>query len=71
MRRVVVLLALFATPALFAQSSPVYRITHTYTLGGDGRWDYIVPDPPRTGSSSAGRIASWRSTKTPGSFSVR
>ena len=23
-----------------------YRITHTYTLGGDGSWDYIVPDPP-------------------------
>jgi DNA-binding beta-propeller fold protein YncE len=24
-----------------------YRITHTYTLGGDGAWDYVVPDPPR------------------------
>jgi DNA-binding beta-propeller fold protein YncE len=21
-------------------------VTHTYTLGGDGSWDYIVPDPP-------------------------
>jgi YVTN family beta-propeller protein len=21
-------------------------VTHTYTLGGDGAWDYIVPDPP-------------------------
>src|SRR5205809_2389384 len=31
---------------LLAQSSPVYRIAHTYTLGGDGAWDYIVPDPP-------------------------
>jgi len=30
---------------LLAQSSPLYRITHTYTLGGDGGWDYIVPDP--------------------------
>ena len=30
---------------LLAQS-PSYRITHTYTLGGDGAWDYIVPDPP-------------------------
>src|SRR5882757_4900687 len=29
-----------------AQSSPTYRITHTYTLGGDGGWDYVVPDPP-------------------------
>src|SRR4029079_15806218 len=29
-----------------AQSSLPYRVTHTYTLGGDGSWDYIVPDPP-------------------------
>jgi DNA-binding beta-propeller fold protein YncE len=21
-------------------------VTHTYTLGGDGSWDYVVPDPP-------------------------
>src|SRR5438874_77389 len=31
--------------ALFAQS-PTYRVTHTYALGGDGSWDYVVPDPP-------------------------
>ena len=30
----------------FAQSSSPYRFTHTYTLGGDGGWDYVVPDPP-------------------------
>jgi DNA-binding beta-propeller fold protein YncE len=30
----------------FAQSSSVYRVTHTYMLGGDGAWDYVVPDPP-------------------------
>jgi DNA-binding beta-propeller fold protein YncE len=29
-----------------AQSSDSYRITHTYLLGGEGRWDYVVPDPP-------------------------
>lgn len=29
---------------LVAQS-PGYRITHTYALGGDGGWDYIVPEP--------------------------
>jgi len=29
---------------LLAQSS--YKVTHTYTLGGDGGWDYVVPDPP-------------------------
>ena len=23
-----------------------YHITHTYSLGGDGFWDYVVPDPP-------------------------
>jgi hypothetical protein len=32
--------------ALLAQSSSPYRITHTYTPGGDGSWDYIIPDPP-------------------------
>ena len=35
-----------AMMSLLAQSSPSYRVTHTYTLGGDGSWDYIVPDPP-------------------------
>ena len=29
-----------------AQSSSTYRVTHAYTLGGDGGWDYVVPDPP-------------------------
>ena len=29
-----------------AAQSPSYRVTHTYTLGGDGSWDYVVPDPP-------------------------
>jgi DNA-binding beta-propeller fold protein YncE len=29
-----------------AQSGGTYHITHTYTLGGDGTWDYVVPDPP-------------------------
>jgi DNA-binding beta-propeller fold protein YncE len=38
---------LFAVSSpLLAQPSSTYRITHTYTLGGDGFWDYIVPDPP-------------------------
>jgi len=32
--------------ALAAQASSSYRITHTYLLGGDGNWDYVVPDPP-------------------------
>ena len=46
MRRIALLL-LLATAQTLAQSSSVYRITHTYTLGGDGGWDYVIPDPPR------------------------
>jgi DNA-binding beta-propeller fold protein YncE len=34
------LLIAVAPAALNAQ----YRITHTYALGGDGSWDYVVPD---------------------------
>src|SRR5882757_283494 len=45
MRKLVLVLAVTTVMPLFAQSSP-YRITHTYTIGGDGAWDYIVPDPP-------------------------
>jgi len=40
------LLILTGTASLFAQSSPAYRVTHTYALGGDGSWDYVIPDPP-------------------------
>ena len=39
-------LALAAITSILAQSSSSYRVTHTYALGGDGSWDYIVPDPP-------------------------
>ena len=42
--RQLILAALITVP-LIAQTSS-YRITHTYALGGDGNWDYIVPDPP-------------------------
>lgn len=40
------ILALAAVTSLLAQSSSSYHVTHTYTLGGDGSWDYVVPDPP-------------------------
>jgi DNA-binding beta-propeller fold protein YncE len=43
MHRSILLLSLFAAPALSAQT---YAITHTYTVGGDGGWDYVVPDAP-------------------------
>src|ERR1700688_1552293 len=42
-----ILLTLAVSTLLLAQSSPSYRVTHNYTLGGDGGWDYIVPDPPK------------------------
>ena len=46
MTKIALALALAAVTLLFAQSSSSYRITHTYPLGGDGSWDYVVPDPP-------------------------
>jgi DNA-binding beta-propeller fold protein YncE len=46
MRTIALVLTLATVTPLLAQSSSVYRITHAYTLGGDGGWDYIVPDPP-------------------------
>src|SRR5258708_7108541 len=46
MTKIALGLTLAAVTLLFAQSSSSYRITHTYPLGGDGSWDYIVPDPP-------------------------
>jgi DNA-binding beta-propeller fold protein YncE len=46
MRNSALVLTLAAMTSLLAQSSPSYRVTHTYTLGGDGGWDYIVPDSP-------------------------
>src|ERR1700681_3897201 len=46
MRSIALSLTLATVTLLLAQSSSSYRISHTYTLGGDGSWDYIVPDPP-------------------------
>jgi DNA-binding beta-propeller fold protein YncE len=45
MRISAAILILVGTALLFAQS-PTYRVTHTYALGGDGSWDYVIPDPP-------------------------
>jgi DNA-binding beta-propeller fold protein YncE len=46
MRTLVLAASLVAVAPLLAQSAGTYRITHRYVLGGDGGWDYIVPDPP-------------------------
>src|SRR5258708_39851902 len=43
MRNIAPVLALSSMTPLLAQT---YRVTHTYALGGDGSWDYVVPDPP-------------------------
>jgi DNA-binding beta-propeller fold protein YncE len=42
LRRIALTLA--ASSSLFAQTH-TYRQTQTYVLGGEGGWDYIVPDP--------------------------
>jgi hypothetical protein len=44
MRHAKLFLLLTASTVLIAQPSAPYRVTHTYNLGGDGSWDYIVPD---------------------------
>jgi len=38
-------LTLFIALPLVAQSPVPYQVTRTYELGGDGGWDYIVPEP--------------------------
>jgi DNA-binding beta-propeller fold protein YncE len=43
MLRSIALLSLCAAPAVSAQA---YTVTHTYSVGGDGGWDYVVPDAP-------------------------
>src|ERR1700693_3832002 len=43
MRHIALVLTLLGS--VLAQSS-TYKVTHTYTLGGEGSWDYVVPDPP-------------------------
>ena len=39
------LFTLSAAALLVAQSGASYHVTHTYPLGGNGSWDYVVPDP--------------------------
>lgn len=33
--------------AVVLQTGTPYQITHTFNVGGDGSWDYVVPDPPQ------------------------
>ena len=46
MRNSTLVFTLATITTLQAQSPSSYRIAHTYILGGEGSWDYIVPDPP-------------------------
>ena len=39
-------LIVVAVASLAAQSAGSYHVTHTWKVGGDGSWDYVVPDPP-------------------------
>lgn len=43
MRRSLLISVAFAG-SLSAQSAGSYSVTHSYAVGGDGSWDYIVPD---------------------------
>jgi DNA-binding beta-propeller fold protein YncE len=45
MRSILLFATLAAALPVHAQPTS-YRVTHTYKLGGEGRWDYVVPDPP-------------------------
>lgn len=45
MRYSMFLFTIVTASTLLAQSSTSYQVTHTYELGGDGSWDYVVPDP--------------------------
>jgi len=62
MRNLALVLTLATVTPLLAQSSSLYRITHTYTLSGDGGWDYIVPDPPnhRLFIGRQNRVMKWK-----------
>jgi outer membrane protein assembly factor BamB len=43
MHRIALAILAVSSVSLVAQSNVSYHITHTYELGGDGGWDYIVP----------------------------
>jgi DNA-binding beta-propeller fold protein YncE len=40
------ILALISTGSALTQSPSPYRVIRTHALGGEGSWDYLIPDPP-------------------------
>ncbi len=47
MRYLIGVFAVVVGTLLWAEAPGAYHITHTYLLGGDGGWDYIVPEPAK------------------------
>jgi DNA-binding beta-propeller fold protein YncE len=45
MRIAAFVLASLLSTSVLAQSAPSYHVAQTHLLGGDGSWDYVVPDP--------------------------
>ncbi len=45
--RLPLLIVLGAISILPTQNAGPYQITHTYSVGGAGSWDYLVTDPPQ------------------------
>jgi DNA-binding beta-propeller fold protein YncE len=45
MHQISILIVMCLVFPVFAQQSTSYHVIETYALGGDGAWDYIVPDP--------------------------
>jgi outer membrane protein assembly factor BamB len=43
MHRIALAILIASSTSLLAQSNVPYHVTHSYELGGDGGWDYIVP----------------------------
>jgi outer membrane protein assembly factor BamB len=46
MRTSTLILTFSLSASLLAQSGSTYRITQHFMLGGEGSWDYVVPDAP-------------------------
>jgi hypothetical protein len=46
MRKLLGVVMVISATAAAGQQATTYSITHTYSLGGDGGWDYILADPP-------------------------
>ena len=57
MRKLVAAIVIGTAVSLGAQAQSTYSVVRTFPVGGDGSWDYVVPDRRTTACSSAARIA--------------